>query len=321
MSLILLLVCFSFAATLTLIIYILILYLSKRKKYVTRIKQYMNVQHSETKKETKAFKTGLSVIGNTFSKISVLDKYKDKVQKELIKAHIFLKGEEFITISIISMIVFGLLFTLMFKNIIFGLVFSIVGWIVPWFFMKFKKKKRIVQLNNQLADAIILISNSLKAGYSFFQAADMVAREMHPPISEEFIQLQKEINLGYTTEMALENLSNRVESDDLGLVITAVITQRQVGGNLAEILDNISGTIRDRIKIKGEIKTLTAQGRISGMVISLIPVGLVVALQITNPEYIGVLFKNEVGWAILGAAVIMQLIGIYSIKKIIDIDV
>ena len=312
---------FSLVITLTLILYLLLNCLAARKGDISRIKKYINMQESERKKETKTLKSGLSIIGNTVSKISVFERYKEKVQKELIKAHILLKGEEFITISIISSVIFGLLAAAIFKNIFLGLIFAIVGWMVPWFFISRKKKKRIRQMNGQLADAIVLISNSLKAGYSFFQAIDMVAREMAPPINEEFAQLQKEINLGYTTEQALENMSNRVESDDLGLVIIAVLTQRQVGGNLAEVLDNISGTIRDRIKIKGEIRTLTAQGRISGAIIAMVPIGLGLVLQVTNPEYIGLLFSNMLGWIIIGVAVTMQVVGIYSINKIIKIEV
>lgn len=307
--------------SLAFIIYSVEIYYLNSRRHINRIKSYINIQEKRTKKEVKTFKAGLSFIGNAVSKVSIMSSYKIKIQKELIRAHILLKGEEFITISIICAVLAVGLFGLLFRNIFIGLPFCILGWMIPSLILKTKKKKRVSMLNNQLADAIVLISNSLKAGYSFFQAVDMVAKEMSPPIGEEFLQLQKEINLGYTTEQALENLGNRIESDDLGLVITAVLIQRQVGGNLAEILDNISGTIRDRIKIKGEIRTLTAQGRISGIIISLVPVGLGVILGITNPEYIGLLFKETLGICILVIAVVMQIVGIYSINKIIKIDV
>lgn len=311
----------SMIISFTLIIYLVLDGVIGRKSYISRVRKYIDIQE-EIKKETKKdFKVGLSIIGNTVSKLSIFGNYKNKVQKELIKAHILLKGEEFITLSIISFAGFSLLFTVILKNIVFGLIFGVLGWILPSIIVKQKKKKRIRLLNNQLADAIVLISNSLKAGYSFFQAIDMVSKEMQPPISDEFGQLQKEISLGYTTEQALENMANRVESDDLGLVIIAVLTQRQVGGNLAEILDNISGTIRDRLKIKGEIRTLTAQGRISGVIIAMVPVGIGLVLQIMNPEYLALLFNNKIGLCILGIALVMELVGIYSINKIIKIEV
>lgn len=312
----------SLTITLTLIIYLIITYLSNKKGYINRIKDYADVQATERKKEPKKdIKVGLNIIGSKISKISIFGNYKIKIQKELTKAHILLKGEEFITISIFSFIGALTVFTLAFRNILIGLVFGIVGWVIPSIIVKQKKKKRLKVLNDQLSDAIVLISNSLKAGYSFLQTVEMVSKEMTPPISEEFAQLQKEVNLGYTTEQALENIIKRVDSDDLSLVITAVLTQRQIGGNLAEILDNISGTIRDRLKIKGEIRTLTAQGKASGTVISLVPVGLGIMMEVTNPEYIGLLFTHTLGWAILAVAVIMQAVGIYSISKIIKIEV
>lgn len=312
----------SLATTLTLIIYLLITYVSNKKGYINRIKNYTNIQETVIKKEPKKdIKAGLGIIGSKVSKLSIFGNYKNKIQKELIKAHILLKGEEFITISLISFIGSLTIFTLIFRNVLIGFAFGVLGWIMPSIIVKRKKKKRVKVLNDQLGDAIVLISNSLKAGYSFLQAVEMVSKEMTPPISEEFAQLQKEINLGYTTEQALENIIKRVESDDLGLVITAVLTQRQIGGNLAEILDNISGTIRDRLKIKGEIRTLTAQGKASGTVISLVPVGLGIVMEVTNPDYIGLLFSRPLGWAILAVAVIMQTVGIYSISKIIKIEV
>jgi tight adherence protein B len=137
----------------------------------------------------------------------------------------------------------------------------------------------------------------------------------------EFKQLLKEVNLGVNTESALENLTGRVQSEDMKLVILAVLIQRQIGGNLSEILDNISDTIRSRIKVKGEISVLTAQGRISGVIISLLPVALGFAIFLMNPAYITVLFTEPLGMMMTGASVVMQLIGIFFIRKIIRIEV
>lgn len=306
-----------------LFIYLGIEYFLGKKEYIYRLKKYINLQPIESRKRNSKndIKSGLSFFGNLIGNLSVFDKYKTKIQKELIKAHVLLKGEEFITISIICTIIFVLLFWLIFHNIFVGFVFGILGWMSPRFIIKKIISKRIRMLNSQLADAIVLISNSLKAGHSFIQSIDMVSKEMAAPISQEFLKLQKEINLGYTTEQALDNLTKRVDSDDLELVIIAVLTQRQIGGNLAEILDNISDTIRERLKIKGEIRTLTAQGRVSGAIISSVPIGLAIILQIINPEYMSLLFSNKLGWAILGIAGLMQIVGIYSINKIIKIDV
>jgi tight adherence protein B len=207
------------------------------------------------------------------------------------------------------------------KSILFTVIASIIAWLFPTFILRARIKKRVKSLNEQLSDAIVLISNSLKAGYSFFQAVDIVAKEMTGPIAEEFALLQKEVNLGLTTEKALENLVARVKSDDLELVVIAVLIQRQVGGNLSEILDNISSTIRERVKIKGEVKTVTAQGRASGFIISLLPVGLGLILFVINPEHISTLFTDPIGIAILVFSVMMELIGIYFISKIVKIEI
>jgi tight adherence protein B len=153
------------------------------------------------------------------------------------------------------------------------------------------------------------------------QAADMVAQEMRPPISTEFARTVKEMNLGITMENSLGNLAKRIESEDLDLVMTAVLIQRQVGGNLAEVLDNIARTIRERVRIRGEIRTLTAQGRVSGIIISLLPLVMGVIIYVLNPTYIRVLFVNPIGQIMLGVSLAGQVVGILIIRRIVDIEV
>jgi len=190
----------------------------------------------------------------------------------------------------------------------------------PIIILKGKIRQRIKEISNQLGDTIILIANSLRAGYSFLQAIETVAEEMPDPIRKEFRILLKEMNLGISTEQALLNLVNRVPSRDLDLVVTAVLIQRQIGGNLSEILDNISTTIRQRVKLKGEIKTLTAQGRMSGWIIALLPVALGMILYAMNKEYIQLLFTNSLGQMMLLLAVVMELIGVIIIRGIVNIE-
>jgi len=170
-----------------------------------------------------------------------------------------------------------------------------------------------------LGDALGLVANSLRTGYGFMQALDMVSREMPAPIAPEFGRVLKEMNLGLSTEDAMSNLTTRVNSDDLNLVITAVLIQRQVGGNLAEVLDNIANTIRERVKLKGEVQTLTAQGRISGMIIGGLPFALGVFIYVINPGYMQVLFTNPMGKIVLGVAFVSQVFGMLIIRKIVDI--
>jgi len=303
-------------------------YLIGKQSSIVRLKRYISIEENrEAKKKTKQkeYKAGLSIIARGVKEARFLDGYKKKVQLELQRAHILLKPEEFITICIIFMLVLSTFSFALFSSssmvVIIALIGGLTGWFIPVIYLKLKIRKRIKHLNDQLNDAIVLISNSLKAGYSFFQAVDIVSKEMTGPMAEEFALLQKEVNFGTSTENALENLVNRVSSDDLELVVTAVMIQRQVGGNLAEVLDNISNTIRERISIKGEVRTVTAQGRMSGLIISLLPVGLVLILFLINKQHISILFTDPLGLAILGFSVFMEFMGIYFISKIVKIEV
>ena len=296
-----------------------------KKNSISRLKKYINVEdmRDEKKKSSKReLKSSLSFVSKGIGNVRFLDGYKKKIQIQLTRAHLLLKAEEFITLCLIVFTVVFLL-VIMLKGTIhwpLAVLAGIAGWLLPSFILKSKIKKRVKNLNDQLGDAIILISNSLKAGYSFFQAIDTVSKEMTGPISEEFVLLQKEINLGLNTDKALENMANRVMSDDLELVVTAVMIQRQVGGNLAEVLDNISSTIRDRVRIKSEIKTATAQGRMSGLIISLLPIVLGIMVYLINPQLMSLLFTHPLGILILVVSVMMEGIGIFLIRKIVQIE-
>lgn len=244
------------------------------------------------------------------------------VEHKLTRAGLMLRGSEFLVICLGTALAGALaLFVFTKGKGAFALLGAAVGYWLPFLVLRVKIDRRTKAFNDQLGDALILIANSLLTGYSFLQSIDMVAREMPAPISQEFSRVLKEMNLGVTTEDALNNLAKRVDSDDLDLVITAVLIQRQVGGNLAEVLNNIANTIRGRIKIKGEIKTLTAQGRISGLVVGCLPFGLGLVLYALNPEYIQPLFSQPAGQAMLAAALVSQMIGIIFIRKIVNIDV
>lgn len=316
---------FSFISVM-LLVYPLVKVILARKNSISRLGRYISVDElrDERKKDTrKEQKTSLNIVIKGIGNVKFLEGYKKKIQAQLTRAHLLLRAEEFVTLSII-LFVFSVTITIMLKGTAYWFLAFIIGcaaWFVPMMVLKGKVKKRIKLLNDQLGDAIAMISNSLKAGYSFFQAIDMVAKEMTGPIAEEFQVLLKEINFGLTTEKAFENLVARVSSDDLELLVTAVLIQRQTGGNLSEVLDNISTTIRERVKIKGEIKTLTAQGRISGWIISLLPVGLGFLIYLINPQLISLLFTRTLGILILVVSAMMELIGIFLIQKIVKIEV
>jgi tight adherence protein B len=296
------------------------------RDYMSRLNRYTNIEEAkeERKKESKK---GNGVFGKALSrgigKVKLLDGYKKRLQADLTRAHLLLKAEEFMALGLILFLLFTLVIV-MIKGIgmwPLALMFGIGGWILPVLVVKSKIKKRMKILNEQLGDAISMMSNSLKAGYSFFQAIDMLVNETRGPIAEEFATLLKEINLGLTTEKALENMAARVRSDDLELVVTAVMIQRQIGGNLAEVLDSITSTIRDRVKILGEIKTFTAQGRMSGWVISLLPVILCMIFYMLSPDKMSLLFTRSVGQVMLGVGAVLELIGIMMIKKVVKIEI
>lgn len=206
-----------------------------------------------------------------------------------------------------------------------GVVGAIVFSFIPTIYVNMRARGRVKAFNNQLGDAITMMANALRGGYSFLQTLDLVAREAPSPISAEFRRVVQEVGLGRTSEEALQNLLRRMPSDDLDLLITAVNIQMEVGGNLAQILDTIGHTIRERVRIKGEIQTLTAQGRISAWVITGLPIGLAIFISLINPGYMAPIF--EIGmppdaWCCLPvASLVMIVIGYFTIMKIIDIEV
>jgi tight adherence protein B len=241
------------------------------------------------------------------------------MDKKLEEADVPLSGKEFVVIVTVCGAGAGLFataFTLSFRA---GILTGLAGGMLPFLMLSGARAKRLANFNAQIGDALTIMANSMRSGFSFLQSMDMVSRELPNPIKKEFTRTFQEVNLGTSTEDALLNMAKRVNSPDLDLVITAVLIQRQVGGNLAEVLDNIAGTVRERISIKRQVKTLTAQGRISGIVIGLLPVLLCGFMFATQPSYIMELFTNRIGMLMLTAAVMGEVIGMLLIKKIVNI--
>ena len=207
-------------------------------------------------------------------------------------------------------------------------VIAILGLWAPRFYLKRRQAQRLRKFAEQLPDTITLLANSLRAGSSFLQGMELVTREARPPISEEFSRVVREMQLGVALHAALNNLVRRVASEDLELMVTAIQIQSQVGGNLATVLDAISHTIRERIRIFGEIQTLTAMQRYSGYVITLLPVGLAGILFLISPTYISKMLVSPPELLGLPAGVIFMLVGLVSmgigflfIRRIVDIKV
>ncbi|ACL26069.1 MULTISPECIES: type II secretion system F family protein [Chloroflexus] len=206
-----------------------------------------------------------------------------------------------------------------------GLLCAIIFAFLPDIYVKVRAAQRVKAFNNQLGDVITMMANALRGGYSFLQTLDMVAREAPDPASTEFRRVVQEVGLGRSTEEALQNLLRRVPSDDLDLLVTAVSIQMEVGGNLAQVLDTIGHTIRERVRIKGEISTLTAQGRISSWIITGLPIGLAAFITVVNPDYMAPLFTFGLppqAWCCMPVtSLFMIALGYFAIQKIIDIEV
>lgn len=201
-----------------------------------------------------------------------------------------------------------------------GTLFGLLGYFMPGWYLKYRTSKRVKKFINQLADTITLMANSLRAGYSLLQAMDLVSKETEPPMSEEFRRVVHEVGLGISSQDAMLHLLRRIPSDDLDLLVTAINIQHEVGGNLAQILDVIGHTIRERVRIKGEITVLTAQQTISGYVVTALPIFLAIALFFISPDYIGKMFVFPWICMPIGSGV-MILIGFFIMKKITSIEV
>lgn len=206
-------------------------------------------------------------------------------------------------------------------NIITGAALSIIGISIPPFIVSNARKKREELFNKQLGDATVIMGNSIKGGFTFLQSMENIAEEMQPPISNEFAKVLREIHYGVKQEDALNHMVERTKNKDLELLISAVMTSAQVGSNLSDILDTISSTIRDRIRIKNEIKTLTAQGRMSGLVIGLLPIVLILAIMVMTPSYFEGFFDSTIGKILIAISLVLEITGFAIINKIINIKV
>jgi tight adherence protein B len=196
---------------------------------------------------------------------------------------------------------------------------TLVGFIIPPFLLQRARKKSQELFTKQLGEALVIMGNAVRGGFSFRQAIDGIARDMQPPISSEFAMTIREINYGVSQIDALQHMTERVKNTDLDLLVCAVAITAQVGGNLSDILDIIASTIKDRIRIKQEVKVLTASGRMSALIIGLLPVILIVLLMFVNPAYFGSFFESTLGIVLLVISLILEMTGFFIIRKISDV--
>ena len=207
------------------------------------------------------------------------------------------------------------------KVIFIGSSLAIASFPLPRIYLRIKKKQRLVMFNEQLEDALTSMSSALKAGFSINQALETVAQENRRPISVEFRLLVQEIRLGVHLETALHNMEERMQSDDLELVATAIITARQTGGNLTVIFERLAGVIRERSRIQGKIRSLTAQGRLQAIIVAAMPYMLMLAMSYIAPQMMAMFFDSLLGILMIIGVTIMVIIGFLVIQKITTIDI
>ncbi len=258
--------------------------------------------------------------------------YMARVEDDLARADIPMRPTEYLLLRVVLVCVGYLLGRYALGYLHSGLILAAAGFIAPIMFVRMHQNRRRSKFVRQLADALMLLTNSLRSGYGFLKGLELVAKEMSDPISKELNRMLREVNLGTTVDDALLNLGRRVNSQDLDIVVGAYLVQKDVGGNLTEIMEKVAETIRERLRIQGDVRVLTTQGKLSGFIVGFMPVAVFLILIMSAPDYFSTMFGPPIWWHFMGydvpmgvmmmaAAVGWQLIGFYMIYKIVSVKV
>lgn len=297
--------------------------LRRRREVAERIQMFSGYQPSVVRKAS-VFEVLRSRLHEIFAeKARRTDTGLGRKQLDLmmVRAGLPLLGSEFLAISAGGALLVFVIFALATRNPVTGLLALLLFLASDFVFVQRRITKRLDNFQRQLADCLSLVANSLRAGFSFLQTMEIISREMEPPMSTEFERVMRDTTLGKSLDEALHDMDERVDSADFSLVVTAVLIQQQVGGNLATILDTIRSTITERIRIRREVNTLTAQGKMSGIVLACIPVALALFFYITSPEYLTPLLTTDIGKIAIIGTVFLVIVGFIIIRKIVDIKV
>jgi len=249
------------------------------------------------------------------------EKYVKGSGRTLDAMYLTMPIQHLVYLSFASSAVIGLLFGLVFGSIAWGVIVGALGFSFPALAVRILKRRRDARFRVQLVDALMNVSNSLRAGFSLHQAFELVQREMSNPISQEFRLVNQELRFGASMADSLGNLVLRMPSQDLDLVVTAITISRDVGGNLTEVFDNIADTIRSRHRLYGKIRALTAQGKFQAALICSLPVLIGIAVNAINPALMKPVYHTIYGWGLIALIVLLQVLGIVTILKIVNIDV
>ena len=260
------------------------------------------------------FSTASGILSSLFRRFERLPLFFQQAESPL-------KIEQFIVLCVGTAALGALISIIARSPVALYPVAALTGFAIPWGWLTFRRRRRFRRFEKQLPDALELMSRALRSGHSLASGLGVVASEMPGPISTEFHNCYEEQNLGIPIDKALVNMLDRIPNVDLQLFVTAVGIQRQTGGDLAEILNKISGLVRERFKILGQVKALTGEGRISGIILMALPPILFLAVYYLNPDYVMVLFEHEDGRKMMTGAIILQIIGAFVIRSICDIKV
>ncbi|HEX8435728.1 type II secretion system F family protein [Archangium sp.] len=248
------------------------------------------------------------------------ERYVVKSMNDLSDMFLFIDARQLLVLNIASMCLLGILSYIIF-NPILCVGATVFGFFLPIILVKHYRKRRIKKFNVQLVDALQAMANAFKAGLTFPQAIEHVAREAQPPLAQEFGLFVKEVKLGVPLEEALINMGRRVGSDDLELVVVATNIARQLGGNMAEMFETISNVIRERFRLEGKIDALTSQGKLQGWVVAAMPAILGMVLNYMRPDLMEPMMDHWFGYILVTLIAIMEVMGILIIRRIVNIDI
>ncbi len=251
--------------------------------------------------------------------------WAERTRSQLDSAGLALKLHEYVALRVlVALVAFVVVLALGNGHpiaFLLGIVVGVVGYMLPAFYVRMRITRQVRKFNDQLADMLTMVANSVRAGFGLLQALDLAAEQSQPPMSTELQHLLRDTRMGASIETALESMGERVGSYDLDVVITAILIQRSVGSNLSEVLETVAHTIRERARIQGEINTLTAQKKLSGVVIALMPPAVVLMMLAISFDYMSALFTDPLGRLLLAVAIVLDIIGILIIKRIVSVDI
>jgi len=297
--------------------------MSSRSAVITRLGDVTAVISEDGEKKRAKGERPVPEVVVSLDRAIAQQSFAKHVATDLARANLKLTVVEFVMLMV-AIIALGALagaFLVRQLWIIGAVAGALLGFFAPRVFVGLRQSRRLNAFNDQLGDTITLLANSLRSGYSLLQSMEMVARELPQPMSDEFGRVTREIGLGLSSQDALDNLMRRIPSDDLDMMITAINIQHEVGGNLADILDTIGHTIRERVRIKGEIRTLTSMARYSGYMVSILPIAVAGLLFVMNADYMSGLWEDPCGVQMMVASAIGMFAGWIIIRRVVNIDI